>query len=120
MDIFKPYGAVPSQRQMAHYHFEKKAFFHFGINTFTDNSAEIEFGGIYPFNTLTFNGTGLNRYSIDVFDGAQYRTVYNSRSPHKNQIVTFDKSYSNSYKIRFNSQKKTINPETIDIKVFEI
>ena len=88
--------------------------------TYTDFTAEVEFGGIYPFNTLSFNGTGLNRYSIDVFDGAQYRTVYNSRSPHKNQVVTFDKTYTDSYKLRFNSQKKKIDPQTIDIRVFEI
>ena len=35
MDFLKPYGAVPSARQMAHYKIEKKAFFHFGVNTFT-------------------------------------------------------------------------------------
>ena len=34
-DIFKPYGAVPNAVQMNHYKLEKKAFFHFGINTFT-------------------------------------------------------------------------------------
>ncbi len=36
MDFLKPYGAVPNARQMAHYKIEKKAFFHFGVNTFTN------------------------------------------------------------------------------------
>lgn len=40
-----PYGAVPSERQLAHYEM-KKAFFHFGVNTFTDaewgNGEELE------------------------------------------------------------------------------
>ncbi|MFQ9698258.1 MAG: alpha-L-fucosidase [Zhenhengia sp.] len=32
----KPYGAVPSRRQMDWYRREATAFFHFGVNTFTD------------------------------------------------------------------------------------
>ena len=33
----KPYGALPSQRQMKHFKdFGKKAFFHFGVNTFSN------------------------------------------------------------------------------------
>lgn len=40
-----PFGAVPSERQLAHYEM-KKAFFHFGVNTFTDmewgNGEELE------------------------------------------------------------------------------
>jgi len=33
----KPYGPVPSERQLRHIRkFKKKAFFHFGVNTFTD------------------------------------------------------------------------------------
>ena len=31
-----PYGAIPNANQMEHYKIEKKAFFHFGINTFTN------------------------------------------------------------------------------------
>ena len=32
----KPYGAVPNPRQLAHWKIEKKAFIHFGMNTFTN------------------------------------------------------------------------------------
>jgi len=31
----KPYGAVPNETQFAHFHY-KKAFFHFGVNTFSN------------------------------------------------------------------------------------
>ena len=42
-----PYGPVPSERQLRHIRsFKKKAFFHFGVNTFTDkewgNGEEVE------------------------------------------------------------------------------
>lgn len=32
-----PCGAVPNERQLNHFKMGKKAFFHFGVNTFTDN-----------------------------------------------------------------------------------
>ena len=31
------FGATPNERQLEHYKIGKKAFFHFGVNTFTDN-----------------------------------------------------------------------------------
>ena len=33
----KPFGALPNERQVAHYKIGKKVFFHFGVNTFTSN-----------------------------------------------------------------------------------
>ena len=36
-NFLEPYGAVPTAVQMAHLKMEKKAFFHFGINTFTNS-----------------------------------------------------------------------------------
>ena len=33
----EPCGAVPSEIQLNHFRLSKKAFFHFGVNTFTDN-----------------------------------------------------------------------------------
>lgn len=32
----KPFGAVPNERQVDHFHISKKAFFHFGVNTFSN------------------------------------------------------------------------------------
>lgn len=41
-----PFGATPSERQIEHYKIGKKAFFHFGVNTFSDkewgNGTELE------------------------------------------------------------------------------
>lgn len=31
-----PFGAIPNQRQLDHYYIGKKAFFHFGVNTFSN------------------------------------------------------------------------------------
>lgn len=32
----KPFGAIPNYRQLNHMKMGKKAFFHFGVNTFSD------------------------------------------------------------------------------------
>ena len=41
-----PFGATPSKQQLEHFKIGKKAFFHFGVNTFTDfewgNGSELE------------------------------------------------------------------------------
>jgi len=67
---------------------------------YNDNTAEIELGGIFPFNTVTFNGTGFWGYDICVFNGSTYETVYTGKAPHKNQIVNLDKTYRASYKLK--------------------
>ena len=49
-----PIGQIPNERQFRHYHY-KKAFFHFGVNTFTD----AEWGNGSERETL-FNPTALD------------------------------------------------------------
>ncbi len=49
------FGAVPSELQIAHMNMERKAFFHFGINTFTN----VEWGDGTE-NTMTFAPTSVD------------------------------------------------------------
>ena len=46
----EPYGAIPSYRQMERYRGERYAFFHFGMNTFTN--AEWGEGDVYKRQVL--------------------------------------------------------------------
>ena len=50
-----PYGAIPTERQMAHIKMEKKAFIHFGVNTFTGNE-----WGLGDETETLFNPTELD------------------------------------------------------------
>ncbi len=86
---------------------------------YSEHDAEVEFGGIYPFNTITFNGTGMWGYSIDAFDGAKYYTVFKNSKPHRNQIVTLPETIKNSYKIRIHSDRP-LTSKDLDIGVFEL
>ena len=88
--------------------------------TYNDKTAEIELGGIFPFNTVTFNGMGFWGYDICVFNGSSYETVFSSKSPHKNQIVKLDKTYNTSYKLKLVCKgREPIDPKTINIGVYE-
>ncbi len=87
---------------------------------YSEHEVEVELGGIFPFNTVTFNGTGLWGYDILVFDGSNYELVFTSKSPHKNQIVRLEKTYRASYKLKLVGKGKPINPEVISIGVFEM
>lgn len=83
----------------------------------TEHEAELEFGGIYPFNTIKFNGTGLWEYSFEVFDGLNYYTIYTGTTPHREQIVRLTETVKTSYKIKFKSSR-VINPDTLNLEVY--
>lgn len=84
-----------------------------------DNTVEVEFGGMFPFNTVVFTGMGIYKHTIEVFDGARYNEVYENTAPYKEQVVTLPKTYTDSYKIRFWSKHK-LNKDKFTIKVYEI
>ena len=86
---------------------------------YSDFEVEVEFGGIYPFNTVIFNGVGIWSYKIEAFDGANYQTVFEGKGPGKEQVVTLPETVRGSYKMRLTAEKK-IYPEAINIRVYEL
>ncbi len=86
---------------------------------YSDYEVEVEFGGVYPFNTVVFNGIGLWSYKIEAFDGANYQTVFAGKGPSKEQVVTLPETIRGSYKMRLTAEKK-IYPEAINLRVYEL
>ncbi len=64
-----------------------------------DTEIEVDFGGIYPFNTVKFNGLGIEKYEVQAFDGTKYYTICNGTRPSDKQIVSFS-TVIGSYKMR--------------------
>ena len=64
-----------------------------------DNELEIEFGGIYPFNTLEMNGQGVKAYVFYAFNGTQYEKVYESKHVSAHEKATFEMQ-EGSYKVK--------------------
>lgn len=78
---------------------------------------EAELGGIFPFNTVRFNGTGVWDYEIQVFNGTQYETVYVGAKPAAEQIDTIE-TVTGSYKMRIVATLGEF--ESPSIEIFEV
>lgn len=59
----------------------------------------VDFGGIFPFNTVVFNGAGIWSYEVHAFDGTQYFKVFEGQRPDKRQICKFE-TVRASYKLK--------------------
>lgn len=64
-----------------------------------DNELEIEFGGIYLFNTLEMNGQGMKAYVLYAFNGTQYEKVYERKHVSAHEKATFE-IQDGSYKVK--------------------
>lgn len=86
---------------------------------YSEFEAEVEFGGVYPFNTVTFNSTGMWKYEIYAFDGSNYQLVHTGYKPHRNEIARLPETVKTSYKMKLVTTAP-IDPETVDIGVMEL
>ncbi len=79
----------------------------------------VNFGGIYPFNTVIFNGKGIWEYKIYAFDGSKFYEVYYGKKPGQREIIKLDKTIDTSYQLKFELLAgRTV--EELDIQVFEL
>ena len=86
--------------------------------TYEDKTATVNFGGIYPFNTIKFNGSGLSRYTLYAFDGSKYYEIYRGIRPIEEQIVHLDTTIDTSYQFRFAGNRpvdETLAPEIYNL-----
>ena len=87
-----------------------------------DKTVEVELGGIYPYNTIRFDGRGVWVYTIEGFDGANYHPVFansNARG-YKDQVVHLEETVKTSYKFRLVSTHSISNPEGLEFAVYEL
>jgi hypothetical protein len=86
---------------------------------YSEYEVEVEFGGVYPFNTVTFNSIGMWKYEIYAFDGSNYQLVHTGYKPHRNEIARLPETVKTSYKMKLVTTAP-IDPETVDIGVMEL
>ncbi len=78
---------------------------------------EVQFGGIYPFNTISFNGGEMKKYKIYAFDGVDYYLICEGENPSKREIVKLPETIDSSYQIKMETDLWDNNQ--LDICVFE-
>lgn len=80
--------------------------------TYSDNSVEVEFGGIYPFNYIYFS-SNVNNYDIEAFDGSVYKTIFSKAN---NCSILLREPVTGSYKMRIVTKEK-VDKNSVDIKI---
>lgn len=80
--------------------------------------AVVEFGGIYPFNTVMFNGKGIWNYRLEAFDGSNYYEVCRGVRPEERHVIRLPKRIEGSYQIRLVTGIP--GNETLDVSVFDL
>ncbi len=83
-----------------------------------EDGVKVEFGGIYPFNTVCFNGQGIWRYAILAFDGTSYFKVCEGVKPEERAVVTLPETVSYSYQMKLVTNRK--DNSNLNIEVFEL
>lgn len=83
---------------------------------YAGNSAVVNFGGIYEFNTVDFYSEEKTGYILEAFDGASWYELERSAMPKSGRIVCSVANVSGSYQIRLTLDHKI--DESTDIHVF--
>ncbi len=78
---------------------------------------KVVFGGIYPFNTVRFNGAGISAYRLYAFDGTDYYLVEEGKDPAEEMTIRLRESIRSSYQIKL--ETGLADNSTLDIHVFE-
>ena len=86
--------------------------------SFEEKSVTVEFGGIYPFNTIKFNGNFIPRYELYAFDGSKYYLIHKGVKPAPDEVVHLDKTIEGSYQLKLVSPARI--REDIDIRIYEL
>ncbi len=68
-------------------------------------SAQIMFGGIFPFDRVSFMTRGGSEYRISAFDGSKYYTIAEGVSKTYRVCVELNEPIKSSYQIRIESSK---------------
>lgn len=83
------------------------------------NEVTVELGGIFPFNTVVFEGSaGIWSYELHAFDGARYFKVLDGKLPARRQVLTFERIRS-SYKLKLVVTGGSV-PEDLQIEVYDL
>ena len=78
------------------------------------NSVQVMFGGIYPFDTVSFQTGWRGRYKISAFDGSKYYTIAEGETKSVRVTAKLDQPITNSYQVKIECQSGfAIDPEII-------
>ncbi len=83
-----------------------------------EGCVRVEFGGIYPFNTVCFNGRGIWNYKIEAFDGVNFYEIHKGSKPAQREVVRLKKTVDSSYQLRLTTHLG--DNSQLDVSIFEL
>ena len=83
-----------------------------------DDGVVVQFGGIFPFNTVKFNGDGISSYELLIFNGSSFQPAAKGESTGGEVVISLDETVEMSYQIKLKTDKKV--DESINIRVYEM
>ena len=66
-------------------------------------SAQIMFGGIFPFERISFMTRGGSEYRVSAFDGSKYYTIAQGKASTYRVLIELDEPITTSYQIKIES-----------------
>lgn len=85
---------------------------------YEDDGVLVQIGGLFPYNTIKFNGEGIDKYELHIFNGARFRVEKSGENPGNDETITLDKTEIGSYQFKLKTGKK--ETEKINIRVYEM
>lgn len=83
---------------------------------YSEDGATVMLGGLYPFNTIKFNGENIRDFEIMVFDGLQFYSAFKGTSDGKEVTVCFDDAEIAAYQFKIVTNCKT--DSSMNIRVY--
>ena len=86
--------------------------------SYEDEGVTVMIGGLFPFNTIKFNGAGFSKYELRIFNGAQFYTAEEGTTEGKEVTITLKETERKAYQFKLLTDKKP--DESINIRVYEM
>ena len=84
---------------------------------YTEDGAIAMIGGLFPFNTIKFNGESFSEYEVMIFNGAQFYSACKGKTNGGEVTVTLPETIRASYQFKIVTDKKPA--ENMNIRVYE-
>lgn len=72
---------------------------------YDEHTATVEFGGIYPYNTVSFCGDGMWKYKIEAFNGSEFYEIHCGTCPANQEVIRLPEPIEGTYQLRLTSER---------------
>ena len=86
--------------------------------TYEEDSVTAMLGGLFPFNTVKFDGAGFSEYEFYIFNGTQYYLAKKGKTEGKEVTISLPETITTSYQIKVKTDKEP--DESMNLRVYEI